>query len=128
MSKELCRPCGQTFTSTTAGDLHRVGDHAVSVGPNRRRCLTVEEMEARGMVRNQRGHWMTRAATKGCYHCGHPFPPRELVDGWCPDCTGRNTIQIALPVEARNDEQDGRGGLAQQMILWASTQYGTEVE
>lgn len=53
--------CHQSFTGTTAGDMHRTGDHAVSVGPNRRRCLTAEEMEARGMARNSKGHWMTAA-------------------------------------------------------------------
>lgn len=60
---EHCTRCCQTFTGQSAGDLHRTGDHAVSVGPNRRRCLTVEEMEERGMARNGRGHWMTRERT-----------------------------------------------------------------
>lgn len=58
---EHCTGCCQTFTGQSAGDMHRTGDHAVSVGPNRRRCLTVEEMEERGMAQNGKGHWMTRA-------------------------------------------------------------------
>jgi len=46
---EHCTECHKTFTSTRAGDMHRTGDHAVSVGPNRRRCLTTEEMLAKGL-------------------------------------------------------------------------------
>lgn len=46
---EHCCSCGNTFTGTTAGDKHRVGDHAVFVGPSRRRCLTADEMLAKGM-------------------------------------------------------------------------------
>lgn len=54
---EHCPACHQTFTGTSAGDKHRVGDHAVSRGPNRRRCLTPDEMRARGMGQNGRGQW-----------------------------------------------------------------------
>lgn len=28
-------------------------------GPSRRRCLTVDEMEAKGMKRNRLGYWTT---------------------------------------------------------------------
>lgn len=44
-----CCACHLTFSGTSAGDFHRTGDHAISTGPNRRRCLTVEEMELKGM-------------------------------------------------------------------------------
>jgi hypothetical protein len=44
---EHCAACHQTFSGTEAGDKHRVGDHGVTEGPNRRRCLTVEEMHAK---------------------------------------------------------------------------------
>ena len=54
---EHCPACHQTFTGTTAGDKHRVGDHNVSRGPDRRRCLSVDEMTDAGMVRNDKGHW-----------------------------------------------------------------------
>ena len=46
---EHCCACGETFTGTTAGDMHRVGDHAISVGPDRRRCLRLFEMVDKGM-------------------------------------------------------------------------------
>lgn len=82
---EHCPVCCQSFTGTTAGDMHRVGDHAITVGPDRRRCLTVEEMEARGMARNSKGHWMSAT--------GRPIP--------------------GLPVEARNASQGEAGGLVQ---------------
>lgn len=51
--------CHQSFSCTRAGDMHRVGDHAVTTGPDRRRCLSVEEMTARGMAQNSHGAWMT---------------------------------------------------------------------
>lgn len=50
--------CHQTFSGTTAGDMHRVGKHHVSTGPDRRRCMTEAEMLARGMTRNSFGIWM----------------------------------------------------------------------
>ena len=57
---EHCPGCHQSFTGTAAGDMHRVGDHDLSQGPGRRRCLTISEMEAKGMAQNGRGVWMTR--------------------------------------------------------------------
>jgi hypothetical protein len=57
---EHCPVCCETFSSTASGDMHRVGDHNESVGPDRRRCLDPEEMLAAGMARNHRGHWVTK--------------------------------------------------------------------
>ena len=51
--------CHETFNGTHVGDMHRTGDHGVKEGPNRRRCLTVDEMEAKGMKRNRLGYWTT---------------------------------------------------------------------
>lgn len=54
---EHCTECHQTFTGTSAGDRHRIGDHAVVAGPTRRRCLTGDEMRSKGMTQNARGVW-----------------------------------------------------------------------
>lgn len=54
-----CVSCHQSFNSTTAGDMHRVGDHGTRQGPNRRRCLTPDEMRHNGMTQNPQGVWMT---------------------------------------------------------------------
>lgn len=54
---EHCLECHETFTGTTSGDRHRVGDHALTTGPDRRRCLTAEEMRGKGMTQNASGHW-----------------------------------------------------------------------
>nr|DAR27370.1 MAG TPA: Rubrerythrin, rubrerythrin, peroxidase, peroxide, oxidized [Caudoviricetes sp.] len=54
---EHCTVCHETFNGTHAGDMHRTGDHGVKTGANRRRCLTVDEMLARGMTRNRHGYW-----------------------------------------------------------------------
>lgn len=52
---EHCTACHRTFTGTGPGDKHRVGSHADPADP--RRCLSVEEMTAKGMRPNQHGHW-----------------------------------------------------------------------
>lgn len=56
---EHCTVCHQTFTGATSGDMHRTGDHAINEGPDRRRCLTVDEMVEKGMAQNDRGVWTT---------------------------------------------------------------------
>lgn len=57
---EHCESCGEVFSGSTAGDKHRVGDHAVFTGPTRRRCLTADEMLAKGMtyLTNAHGTWI----------------------------------------------------------------------
>lgn len=57
MKLEHCSICHETFACTAAGDMHRVGRHGVTDGPDRRRCLTPEEMLDKGMTRNSRGRW-----------------------------------------------------------------------
>lgn len=54
---EHCTECHETFTGTSSGDRHRVGDHATFTGPDRRRCLTPDEMRDKGMAQNARGQW-----------------------------------------------------------------------
>lgn len=54
---EHCTECHQNFTGTSAGDKHRTGKHHVRSGPDARRCLTTDEMTAKGMTRNKRGVW-----------------------------------------------------------------------
>lgn len=50
---EHCTECHQTFTGNTSGDKHRVGPFF----PGGRRCLTADEMRAKGMAQNARGQW-----------------------------------------------------------------------
>ncbi len=45
-ARSTCTACCQAFSSTQAFDLHRVG----SFTPLTRRCLSVQEMSARGLV------------------------------------------------------------------------------
>lgn len=51
---EHCPACCETFNGHTAGDMHRVGEHGVD-----RRCLSVQEMLAKGMAQNDAGRWTT---------------------------------------------------------------------
>jgi hypothetical protein len=54
---EHCKSCHQSFAGTRAGDMHRTGKYSVRQGPSRRRCLTPEEMDDKGMRRSARGVW-----------------------------------------------------------------------
>lgn len=55
-----CCACGEVFSGETAGNMHRTGDHAVFTGPDRRRCLTADEMLGKGMtyLTNAHGTWI----------------------------------------------------------------------
>jgi hypothetical protein len=56
----FCRTCGQDFGGVRAFDLHRVGTHAYDYStsrPDGRRCLTTDEMLARGLYPNATGRW-----------------------------------------------------------------------
>lgn len=91
---EHCCSCGATFSGSTAGDKHRVGDHAVSAGPSRRRCLTADEMLARGMTAQENAQgtliWGTgRALEPRFYASRHGLGLRlDTPEGGCPG-TGR---------------------------------------
>jgi hypothetical protein len=64
-----CTSCGEDFGSVSAFDAHRIGNYPQR-GPSEytgtladwvprkgRRCLTVEELLARGWLRDGRGRW-----------------------------------------------------------------------
>lgn len=52
-----CPGCGELFNSSYAFDMHRTG----RFGRNRR-CMTVDEMSAAGMVRASSRFWISAAA------------------------------------------------------------------
>ena len=49
-----CPGCGEYFNSTYAFDRHRTGRFGVD-----RRCMTIDEMTARGMSMNKAGFWIS---------------------------------------------------------------------
>lgn len=49
--KSECTACGLLFTHTYGFDAHRVGPYTA------RRCLTVEELTAKGYAANGAGFW-----------------------------------------------------------------------
>jgi hypothetical protein len=67
--KSVCGACGLTFSSLGSFDLHRAGSYGepvynekgriVGYTPCERHCLSVEAMQDKGMVLNERGHWTT---------------------------------------------------------------------
>jgi hypothetical protein len=74
MAKSFCTSCKETFSSVASFDKHRVGDFGRPIygekraiigytKPNRR-CLTPEEMQAKGMQKNQHGYWITRSDSR----------------------------------------------------------------
>lgn len=71
----ICPTCGERFRSVRAFDMHRTGEYG-RVGPGgqylpaQRRCLTVSEMQAAGMLRNKRGLWITKS-----FGFATPFAP-----------------------------------------------------
>jgi hypothetical protein len=51
--------CGEYFNSTKAFDRHRTGAYALA----QRRCLSPDEMRAKGMAKNAAGFWVTELHT-----------------------------------------------------------------
>ncbi len=54
--RNQCPSCGKKFNSTAAFDKHRTGKYGVD-----RRCMTTEEMTAKGMVLRDDGFWWSSA-------------------------------------------------------------------
>ena len=54
--KNQCGGCGEYFNSTVAHTKHRTGKYGVN-----RHCRTPEEMLAKGMLKNAKGFWITKA-------------------------------------------------------------------
>lgn len=54
--RNQCQGCKEFFNSTFAFDKHRAGDFGKD-----RRCLTGEEMDAKGMSKNSAGFWISSA-------------------------------------------------------------------
>lgn len=71
---EHCAVCHQTFSGTAAGDMHQVGKCHIRTGPDRMRCLSVDEMLALGMAQNARGIWMTPSAEWRAARMAHSGP------------------------------------------------------
>lgn len=52
--RNQCQGCKEYFNSTFAFEKHRSGEH----GKNRR-CLSTDEMLAKGMDKNEAGFWIS---------------------------------------------------------------------
>jgi len=87
-----CRGCSLYFNSSAAFDKHRVGTFGVD-----RRCLTVPEMEARGMATNKDGFWVARLQGEAWYEKGHfqpdvspkqPLPSTGVGNPTCLETSG----------------------------------------
>lgn len=55
-----CCACGEYFGNVVVFDRHRVGQHGVN-----RRCLSPDEMAAKGWAQNDRGFWLRRGLEGG---------------------------------------------------------------
>jgi hypothetical protein len=53
-NRNQCGACGEYFNSVKPFEIHRIGKHGVN-----RRCMTREEMLARGMSLNKEGFWIS---------------------------------------------------------------------
>jgi hypothetical protein len=65
-----CPGCGEYFNSTYAFDKHRTGRYA----PMQRRCLSLDEMRALGMVISATGWWLSMASKR-------PILPSDAITG-----------------------------------------------
>ncbi|CAG9241110.1 hypothetical protein BDI4_100050 [Burkholderia diffusa] len=64
--RNQCPTCGEFFNSTHAFDAHRTGPFGGANGkPAHRRCLSTDEMRAKGMTVNKAGFWMTAKRPDG---------------------------------------------------------------
>lgn len=52
--RNQCPTCGEYFNSNASFDKHRIGKFGED-----RRCMTVEEMQAKGMCKNSADFWVT---------------------------------------------------------------------
>lgn len=88
-----CRNCLEYFNSTRAFDRHRTGSYGTMREPGDRRCLTVPEMEARGMVRNAAGFWITGKSRRA-------YPPTERHSGDRLDPVPEGLPETSPPIGA----------------------------
>jgi len=55
-NRNQCQTCKEYFNSNAPFDKHRTGRYGID-----RRCLTPDEMRAKGMFINSAGYWITKA-------------------------------------------------------------------
>ena len=94
MAKSTCGACGEVFKSVAGFDKHRTGNFEepiygprvkgnslkiVGYTPHSRRCMTVEEMRDSGMLKNDKGLWITSAYEQSA-HAGTD-KEEETTDG-----------------------------------------------
>lgn len=52
--RNQCPGCLEYFNTNAGFDMHRTGSHTHGT----RHCLTVAQMEAKGMIKNDQGFWL----------------------------------------------------------------------
>lgn len=110
---EHCGACCETFVGSGAGDRHRVGDYAISTGPNRRRCLDVEEMRAIGLDQDERGLWFDVASRESIRDRRAILTGRDgqmTADQGSGDTSG--TLRAFAPADAALTDRPAEGGQA----------------
>jgi hypothetical protein len=75
-----CPACGEYFNSTRAFDKHRTGTYT----PMQRRCLSPDEMRAKGMLVSARGWWLTSASKRPILQT-HAITGAAIDPTPCPD-------------------------------------------
>lgn len=76
-AKCQCSACGEFFNSVSMFDLHRVGSYATFAKD--RRCLTADEMLAKGYLKNAAGFWISEAYRRRADSRGDLPDPATLV-------------------------------------------------
>jgi hypothetical protein len=93
-----CRGCGELFNSVKSFDRHRRGTYT----PPARRCLSPDEMRAKGMTRNAAGYWITEARLERAAS----FRPARRSDDLPP---GLGSVRVASdgPIRAQAEAANG---------------------
>lgn len=65
-SRNQCGGCGECFNSVAAFEKHRIGKFGLN-----RRCMTQQEMEAKKMLKNADGFWITGVFDKNVLRRKH---------------------------------------------------------
>ncbi len=87
---EHCTVCHETFSGSKTGDAHRVGEHGVTEGPNRRRCLAPAEVKIK---RGKRGVFGLKWNEERQYWQEDDPDPR-FGDVGTPSNSGQETLRV----------------------------------
>jgi hypothetical protein len=89
-----CRGCGEYFNSTYAFDMHRTGEYTHEPPKDGRRCLTPDEMHAKGMTENAGGWWISARSSWTGDSVGRDRPEDDAEAAPVTDIAGVRGVSV----------------------------------